>query len=113
MRKDRKEAVAARALAWPHPHRQAGRLDLVSPHPRRGSRRREDISRAKGPMLAAVRHILAQRVEFCPLSDRSIHYALLNDPALRHAAKPHSVYANDRASYHDLTDPLTWAWPNG
>ena len=50
--------------------------------------------------------------DFCPLSDRSIQYALLNDPALRHAAKPDSVYANDRASYHDLMDLLSRPWPN-
>ncbi|MFH0983516.1 MAG: hypothetical protein V2A79_18520 [Planctomycetota bacterium] len=61
----------------------------------------------------AVQRILAQRVEFWPLSDRSIHYALLNDPPLRHTAKPESVYAKDRASYHDLTDLLSRAWPNG
>jgi hypothetical protein len=75
-------------------------------HPRKG------ISRAKEPMLAAVQHILAQRAEFWPLSDRSIHYALLNDPPLRHAGKPDAVYANDRESYHDLTDLLSRAWPN-
>jgi hypothetical protein len=60
-----------------------------------------------------VQHILAQRVEFWPLSDCSIHYALLNDPRLRHAGKLGSVYANDRASYDDLTDLLSRAWPNG
>ena len=31
---------------------------------------------------------------------------------VRHAGKPDSLYANDRASYHDLTDLLTRAWPN-
>ena len=51
--------------------------------------------------------------DFCPLSDRSMHYALLNDPPVRHAGKPESVYGNDRASYHDLTDLLSRAWPNG
>ena len=64
-------------------------------------------------MLAAVQRILAERSDFWPLSDHSIHYALLNDPPLRHAGKPGSVYANDRPSYHDLTDLLSPAWPNG
>lgn len=73
------------------------------------TRRRKSISRAKEPMLAAVQRIIAERVNFWPLSDRSVHYALLNDPPLRHAAKPDSAYANDRASYQDLTDLLTRA----
>lgn len=59
-----------------------------------------------------MQHILAQRVEFWPLSDRSIHYALLNDPPLRHGGKPDAVYASDRASYHDLTNLLSRAWAN-
>jgi hypothetical protein len=60
--------------------------------------RRKGISRAREPMLAAVRRILAERSDFWPLSDRPIHYALLNGPPLRHAGKPDSVYANDRES---------------
>jgi len=40
-------------------------------------------------------------------------YALLNDPPLQHASKPGSVCANNRASYDDLTDLLTRAWPSG
>jgi hypothetical protein len=118
---------------------RAGDVHGLVPLPMSDTRRRKGISRAEVPPLAldmrlrvspaglrlgrgasvacqglaAVQHILAQRVEFWPLSDRSIHYALLNDPPLRHAAKPDSVYANDRASYHDLTDLLTRARPNG
>ncbi len=74
-----------------------------------GTRRRKGISRAKEPMLAVVQRILAERAEFWPLSDRSVHYALLNDPPLRHDAKYGSAYANDRASYQDLADLLTRA----
>ena len=40
--------------------------------------------------------------DYWPLSDRSIHYDLLNDPPLRHAGKPGSRYRNDRPSYKDL-----------
>ena len=43
---------------------------------------------------------------FWPLSVRQIHYYLLNDPPLKHASKPHSVYVNDRKSYQSL-DELT------
>jgi hypothetical protein len=40
---------------------------------------------------------------------RSIHYALLNNPPLRHAAKPESIYLNDTKSYKSLIDLLTRA----
>lgn len=77
---------------------------------RAGARRmRRAISTAKQPLLAAVQRVLNERQAFWPLSDRSVHYALLNDPPLRHAAKPGSRYRNDRASYGDLTDLLTRA----
>jgi hypothetical protein len=45
--------------------------------------------------------------QYWPLSDRRIHYSLLNDPPLRHAGKPDSVYANDKASYKALVELLT------
>jgi hypothetical protein len=44
-----------------------------------------------------------------PLSDRAIHYALLNDPPLKHASKPKSVYDNTKQSYNALTELLTRA----
>ena len=47
--------------------------------------------------------------DFWPLSDRQIHYGLLNDPPLRHARKPGSRYVNDKKSYNDLVDLLTRA----
>ncbi len=78
-----------------------------------GRRRRNGISRAKHPMLAAIRKVIEQRRDFWPLSDRQVHYALLNDPPLRHASKPNSRYANDRRSYQDLTDLLTRARLDG
>ncbi|MBA3544583.1 MAG: hypothetical protein H0T83_09130, partial [Chthoniobacterales bacterium] len=46
---------------------------------------------------------------YWPLSDRRIHYALLNILPLRHAKKPGSVYRNDAASYKALTELLTRA----
>lgn len=94
-----------------HRRRQSDKTDFsaLTPVQLSGTRRRKGISRAKGPMLAAVHRILGERAEFWPLSDRSVHYALLNNPPLRHVAKPGSTYANDRASYQDLTDLLTRA----
>jgi hypothetical protein len=75
----------------------------------KGISRRCKISLAKQPMLIAIERVLEDRKEYLPLTARMIHYALLNDPPLRHAAKRGSVYANDRQSYKDLCDLLTRA----
>lgn len=75
----------------------------------REERRRAKISPAKGPFLEAIKSIIEERKHFWPLSDRQIHYALLNDPPLTHASKRDSTYSNDRASYKALTDLLTRA----
>jgi hypothetical protein len=73
------------------------------------TKRRSTISPAKGDFLAAVQKVLAELEEYQPLSDRRIHYALLNDPPLIHASKPHSRYRNDVKCYKALTDLLTRA----
>ena len=70
----------------------------------KGSKQRCRISKAKQPFLAAIRRVLKARRKFWPLTVRQIHYALLNDPPLRHASKPNSTYANDEASYKSLCD---------
>lgn len=74
-----------------------------------GTTSRARITKAKTPMLRAVRRVLSDLRDFHPLSARQIHYALLNDPPLRHASKPDSVYRNDSASYKSLLDLLTRA----
>jgi hypothetical protein len=74
-----------------------------------GTTSRARITKAKKPMLEAVRKVLADLRDFHPLSARQIHYALLNAPPLRHASKPDSVYRNDSASYRSLLDLLTRA----
>ena len=76
-------------------------LDIV------GEKRCCEISKAKKPMLDAIRQVLQDRREFWPLSDRAIHYALLNDPPLKHALKPDSTYDNTPRSYNALTELLT------
>lgn len=78
-----------------------------------GYKKRCEITGAKKPMLDAILHVLEQRREFWPLSDRQIHYALLNDPPLRHARKPDSTYVNDKRSYQSLTELLTRARLSG
>jgi hypothetical protein len=70
-------------------------------------RPRAAISKARAPFLAAVLRILEELRSFWPLSDRQIHYQLLNNPPLIHASKPHSRYRNDLRSYKALTDLLT------
>lgn len=73
----------------------------------RGEKRRAAITSAKQPMVDAINNIITARREYWPLSDRTLHYALLNTPPLKHASKTSSTYTNDRASYQMLTDLLT------
>jgi hypothetical protein len=75
----------------------------------RERKERKQISRAKYPMLKAVIDVLNANREWWPLSDRQIHYRLLNDPPLTHASKPRSRYRNNKLSYRMLTDLLTRA----
>jgi hypothetical protein len=65
---------------------------------------RATISSAKRPLLDAVLDALEELRDFWPLSVRQISYDLLNDPPLRHAGKPSSVFKNERKSYQDLCD---------
>jgi hypothetical protein len=74
-----------------------------------GEMTRSRITDAKEPMLQAVLKVLKERRRFWPLSDRSIHYALLNAPPLIHARKPDSIYQNTLQSYKGLTDLVTRA----
>ena len=75
----------------------------------RGVKHRAEISKAKLPFLNAVLDIIQNRKKFWPLSDRQIHYALLNAPPLSHASKPSSRYANTIQCYKALVDLLTRA----
>jgi len=75
----------------------------------RDEKKRAEITSAKLPFLTAIQKIVGERKEFWPLSDRQIHYGLLNDPPLMHASKPNSTYRNDKDSYGKLTELLTRA----
>ncbi len=81
----------------------------VNPITIQGHKRRAAISAAKKPFVEAIRRILDKRRNFWPLSDRQIHYALLNDPPLIHASKPGSRYANNLKCYKALCELLTRA----
>src|SRR5262249_26879131 len=59
------------------------------------------------PFVRAILRVTHRLRGFWPLSDRQIHYQLLNAPPLRHASKPGSIYRNDLASYKSLCELLT------
>ena len=56
--------------------------------------------------LAAVKKVIYENEGYWPLTDRRVHYLLLNDPPLKHDKKPDSCYANDKGSYKALTNLL-------
>ena len=59
--------------------------------------------------LDAVKKIVFENKHYWPMTDRRIHYLLLNCPPLRHDAKPGSTYKNDKESYKALTNLLVRA----
>lgn len=73
------------------------------------AKRRKEISAAKEAFLTAVGEIVDRLRTFWPLTVRQVHYQLLNDPPLRHSAKPGSRYANDLESYKDLCNLMSRA----
>jgi hypothetical protein len=72
-----------------------------------GTKTRCEISEAKHPFVEAIKKVMNKLREIWPLSDRTIHYGLLNHRVLKHAGKPDSIYCNDKASYNSLTELLT------
>lgn len=56
--------------------------------------------------LDAVKKVVAENKPYWPLTDRRIHYLLLNDPPLRHDKKQDSCYENDKGCYKAVTDLL-------
>jgi hypothetical protein len=71
-----------------------------------GEKKRFQIKGNK-PLLDAAVKVINELRDYWPLSDRQIHYKLLNDPSLKNRNKPDSVYRNDASSYHLLTNVLT------
>ena len=56
--------------------------------------------------LFAVQTVIEENRPYWPLTDRRVHYLLLNNPPLRHDKKRGSRYINDKASYKALTNLL-------
>jgi hypothetical protein len=63
--------------------------------------------------LAKVKEIITENEPYWPLTDRRIHYLLLNAPPLKHDKKPDSKYQNDKNSYKALTHLLIRARLSG
>ena len=68
---------------------------------------RKKISAAKTAFQQAIVDVVYERRDYWPLSDRQIHYALLNNPPLKHSGKPDSIYRNDQPSYKSLVELVT------
>jgi hypothetical protein len=90
-------------------HREKAAAVQVDTIEIRGTSHRCKITSAKAPFLRAIEDVLEKMRRYWPLSDRQIHYALLNDPPLTHARKPGSAYRNDPKSYKSLCELLTRA----
>lgn len=71
-----------------------------------GEKRRFGI-KGNRPLLDAAIKVIDELRDYWPLSDRQIHYKLLNDPPLKNKNDPSSKYRNDAASYRLLTNILT------
>lgn len=86
---------------------QRARVDVetMSLKPRK---RRARITDAKRPMLEAVKVVVEALRQYWPVSERKIHYKLLNNPPLRHASKP-GLYENTKQCSKDLSNLITRA----
>jgi len=94
-------------------HRRHQSQVQVEPLVIEGRKTRARISAAKQPFLDAILAILEERRDFWPLSDRQIHYPLLNAPPPIHASRPKKLYSNTLASYKALVDLLVRARLDG
>ncbi len=90
-------------------HRESSSQVKVETMTITGTKTRAGISEAKLPLLNAIIDAINAERKFWPLSDRRVHYLLLNTQPLRHANKPDSKYVNDDKSYDSLTELLTRA----
>ncbi len=86
---------------------QRARVDISEMIEMRETKHRARITSAKLPFVNAILRVFERLKEYRPLTDRLIHYELLNDPPLKHASKPRSKYRNDKESYKSLTELLT------
>ena len=74
---------------------------------------RKGISDRKSDMVRAVINVIYKQEDYWPLSDRLVHYGLLNNPPLRNTKRRGSRYRNDLKSYKDVCDLLVRMRLNG
>ncbi len=75
----------------------------------RAGKGRKRITDAKAPFLDAIQSVVNGLRRYWPISERRVHYGLLDLKPLKHASKPGSAYCNDRPSAKALSDLLTRA----
>jgi hypothetical protein len=63
--------------------------------------------RDKKKLAQAAIDVVNDLRRYWPVSDRAIHYKLLNCPPPLNDRKPNELYRNEKKSYDDLTDILT------
>lgn len=70
--------------------------------------KRSKISSQKSEMVEAIKKIVDSLRKYWPLTDRTIHYGLLNNPPLRNTSRPNlGRYQNDVKCYGDLCGLVT------
>ncbi len=77
-----------------------------------GARRDRSAIKGNRPLADACVKAVYDAENYWPLSDRQIHYLLLNDPPRLHISKK-GIYRNDKPSYRTLTNILTRLRLNG
>ena len=93
-----RKLLAHRVRAWTMPGASKVNVDLGD------VKKRARITTIQ--FLEAVQRVIEENRPYWPLTDRRVHYLLLNDPPLRHDKKPSSIYVNDKGSYTALTNLL-------
>lgn len=77
-----------------------------------GARRNRSEIKGNRPLADACVRVVYDAEKYWPLSDRQIHYLLLNNPPRLHISK-RGIYRNDKQSYRTLTNILTRLRLNG
>lgn len=68
---------------------------------------RSKMSAAKMPLLQAIMDALEKLRSYWPVTDRKVHYELLNTRPLLHASKPNSAYGSNLESWTACKDICT------
>lgn len=86
--------------------REASAVDINSAVELR-SRKRRSVIRDKLELRAAIIKVILEEKRNWPLSDRAVHYRLLNIPGLVRNDRSRLPYENSATAYDDVTNMLT------